>query len=244
MTKLSVNINKIATLRNARGGNVPNVVDVAMDCQEYGAQGITVHPRPDERHIRYQDVRDLVPIITTEFNIEGYPSRSFMDLVLSVKPKQVTLVPDPPEAITSNAGWDTIKNKSLLKDIIAEFQNAGIRTSIFIDTDLKNIENAVDTGTNRIELYTEPYATLFPANQQKAIEPFVKAALRAREIGLQLNAGHDLSLENLAYFIEKIPFISEVSIGHALIADALYFGLETTIEMYLEEIARGTKAAK
>ena len=239
MTTLSVNINKIATIRNARGGNIPDVKKAAIDCEEFGAHGITVHPRPDERHIRYKDARDIRPIITTEFNIEGYPSRKFMDLVLEVKPHQVTLVPDPPDAITSNAGWDTLKNKQLLKEIIAEFKTAGIRTSIFVDTNLANINNALDTGTDRIELYTEPYAANFDIDKEKAIAPFVTAALRAKKIGLEINAGHDLNLDNLAFFIEKIPFLSEVSIGHALISDALYYGLEATIQMYLAQIDKG-----
>ena len=234
MTRLSVNINKVATIRNARGGNVPNVVQVAVDCQRFGAEGITVHPRPDERHITRQDVLDLRPVVSTEFNIEGYPSKEFLEMVLRIKPEQVTLVPDPPDAITSNAGWDTIKNESFLKEVIAEFKNAGIRTSIFIDTDLKNITNAAKTGTNRIELYTEPYATDYPKNKEKAVKPFVVAAKVAIESGLGLNAGHDLSLENLRYFKEKVIGLDEVSIGHALISDALYFGLENTIQMYLK----------
>jgi len=233
MTKLSVNINKIATIRNARGGNIPNVLQAAIDCQEFGAEGVTIHPRPDERHIRYQDARDIKPIITTEFNIEGNPTRRFMDLVLEVKPDQVTLVPDAPDAITSNAGWDTVKNIDLLKDIIAEFHSAGIRTSIFIETDLKMIENALLTGTDRIELYTEDYATQYSTNRQQAIAPFVKAAEKAVELGLGINAGHDLNLENLQYFVQNIPGLLEVSIGHALISDALYYGLENTIQMYL-----------
>ncbi len=233
MTRLSVNINKIATIRNARGGNVPDLQKVAIDCQRFGAEGITIHPRPDERHIRYQDVFDLRPIVYTEFNIEGYPSNSFIDLVIKVKPEQVTLVPDPPTAITSNAGWDTIKHESFLKEVIAEFKNVGIRTSIFIDTNLKNIENAAKTGTNRIELYTEPYAIQYPANKEIAVAPFVKAAQCAIQNGLGLNAGHDLSLENLKFFNEMVKGLDEVSIGHALICDALYFGLENTIQMYL-----------
>lgn len=232
MTQLSVNINKIATIRNARGGNVPNVKQVAIDCQSFGAAGITVHPRPDERHIRYQDVRDIQPIITTEFNIEGYPNRMFIDLVLSVVPNQVTLVPDPPEALTSNAGWDTVKYQSYLKEVIAEFKKAGIRTSIFVDTQLANIDGALGTGTDRIELYTEPYATDYSKNKEKAIAAFVIAAQRAKYLGLGVNAGHDLSLENLAFFSQQIPFLDEVSIGHALISDALYYGLENTIQMY------------
>jgi len=237
MTKLSVNINKIATLRNARGGNVPNIVKVALDCEHFGAEGITVHPRPDERHIRYADVCELRPLVTTEFNIEGYPSESFIELVCNVKPNQVTLVPDPPEAITSNAGWDTVKNQSFLKQVVAEFHKYGIRVSIFVDTDSKNMEYAKLCGTDRVELYTEPYATNYPKNREKAIAPFVEAGKLARELGLGLNAGHDLNLENLAYLYENIPWLDEVSIGHALIADALYFGLEDTIRRYKEQLA-------
>jgi pyridoxine 5-phosphate synthase len=236
MTHLSVNINKIATLRNARGGNVPNVLQVAIDCQRFGAEGITVHPRPDERHIRYQDVRDIKPIITTEFNIEGYPSDSFIDLVLSVKPHQVTLVPDPPEALTSSNGWDTITNKEYLKKIISIFQSNGIRTSIFVNPDVELVKHAADTKTDRVELYTEPYASNYSLNREKAIDPFVSAAIAANKVGLGLNAGHDLSLENLRYFAENIPNLTEVSIGHALISDALYFGLENTIQLYLKQL--------
>jgi len=236
MTRLSVNINKIATLRNARGGNIPNVLKAAIDCERFGAEGITVHPRPDERHIRYQDVRDIRPIITTEFNIEGYPSESFLELVLSVTPHQVTLVPDPPDALTSNTGWDTIANKDFLKKVIARFQEHGIRTSIFVNADPLMVKHAADTGTNRIELYTEPYASHFPGNAAQAIEPFVKAAEAAREVGLGLNAGHDLNLDNLNYFARNIPNLLEVSIGHALICDALYYGLENTIQMYLRQL--------
>ncbi|NVO02727.1 MAG: pyridoxine 5'-phosphate synthase [Bacteroidetes bacterium] len=236
MTKLSVNINKIATIRNARGGNMPNLVQVAIDCERFGAQGITVHPRPDERHIRYSDVFELKEIVTTEFNIEGYPSKSFIDLVKAVKPDQVTLVPDPPEAITSNAGWDTKKNKDFLTKVVSEFKSLRIRTSIFVDTELINIENALDTQTDRIELYTESYAKFFEKNQQNAIKPFVDAAIKANELGLGINAGHDLSLENLKYFKENIPNLLEVSIGHALICDALYFGLENVIQMYLKQL--------
>jgi len=232
MTRLSVNINKIATLRNARGGNIPNVFQAAVDCQEFGAEGITVHPRPDERHIRYQDVWDIKPIITTEFNIEGYPSETFIELVLAAKPDQVTLVPDPPEALTSNAGWDTIGHLDFLKDTIRRFHEVGIRTSIFIDTDTENIKNAAKTGTDRVELYTEPYATEFSQNKEAAIKPFRLAAESARSVGLGLNAGHDLNLNNLAFFAKSIPDLLEVSIGHALIADALYFGLHNTIMMY------------
>ncbi len=236
MTRLSVNINKIATLRNARGGNIPNVLKTAIDCQRFGAEGITVHPRPDERHIRYQDARDIKPIITTEFNIEGNPTESFIDLVLSIAPHQVTLVPDPPGAITSNAGWDTINNKEYLKKVIAIFKAQRIRTSIFVDPDPEMVKRAADTLTDRIELYTESYATLYPENREKAIAPFIKAAEAAKIVGLELNAGHDLSLENLKFFNQNIPNLVEVSIGHALIADALYFGLENTIQMYLQQL--------
>jgi pyridoxine 5-phosphate synthase len=236
MTKLSVNINKIATLRNARGGNIPDVIKAALDCERFGAQGITVHPRPDERHIRYSDVYELKPVLTTEFNIEGYPNQKFIDLVTSVKPAQVTLVPDPPHVLTSNAGWDTVKNKNMLKDIISEFHENGIRTSIFIETDTRMIENAKDTGTDRVELYTESYASGYSKDRDAAIKPFVDAAKVANEAGLELNAGHDLSLENLAYFAQNIPGLLEVSIGHALIADALYYGLENTIQLYLRQL--------
>ncbi len=232
MTRLSVNINKIATIRNARGGNIPNVKQSAIDCQAFGAEGITVHPRPDERHIRYQDVYDIKPIINTEFNIEGYPTKEFIDLVLDVKPTQVTLVPDPPDVLTSNAGWDTIKHQAFLKSVIHKFKDAGVRTSIFVDTKLKNIEGAVGTRTDRIELYTEPYADNYPSNKEAAIADFVVAADKAKELGLGINAGHDLSLDNLAYFNEQIPFLDEVSIGHALISDALYLGLENVIQLY------------
>jgi len=236
MTKLSVNINKIATLRNARGGNIPNVCQVALDCERFGAQGITVHPRPDERHIRRSDVWDLRSILKTEFNIEGYPSADFIDLVKSVKPHQVTLVPDPPEAITSSAGWDTVTNLNFLKEVVAGFQSVGIRVSIFVDTNLKNIEYAALTGTDRVELYTEPYATDYPNDREKAVAPFLEAATLAKKLGLGLNAGHDLSLENLAYFHAQIPWLEEVSIGHALISDALYFGLEDTIKRYKKQL--------
>ena len=236
MTKLSVNINKIATLRNARGGNTPNVCQVALDCEHYGAQGITVHPRPDERHIRQTDVWDLKSILTTEFNIEGYPSLEFIKLVKSVKPHQVTLVPDPPEAITSSAGWDTVKNLEFLKEVVTDFQNVGIRVSIFVDTNPVNIEYAALTGTDRVELYTEPYATNYPIDREKAIAPFIEAAVMAKKLGLGLNAGHDLSLENLAYFHTMIPWLEEVSIGHALISDAIYFGLEDTIKRYKKQL--------
>lgn len=237
MTKLSVNINKIATLRNARGGNIPNVLNAAINCQVYGADGITVHPRPDERHIRYKDVLEIRPIIRTEFNIEGNPSESFIDLVLSVKPHQVTLVPDRHDAITSNAGWDTVKYRSFLTDIVFTFKKTGIRTSIFVDSDTANIENAALTGTDRVELYTEPYASAFSRNAAEAVKPFVRAALIARDAGLGINAGHDLNLDNLAYLHKNIPWIMEVSIGHALIADALYMGLENTIRMYKRQLS-------
>jgi len=236
LTRLSVNINKIATLRNARGGNIPDVQKVAVDCEQFGAQGITVHPRPDERHIRLSDVELLKTLVTTEFNIEGYPSESFMELVTRVKPDQVTLVPDPPEALTSSAGWDTLKHQNFLKEVIGEFQRHGIRTSIFIGTEARLIEGAAKTGTNRVELYTEPYATKYPSDAEAAIKPFLEAATVAREVGLELNAGHDLSLENLRYMKLQIPWLKEVSIGHALIADALYYGLQNTIQMYLRQL--------
>lgn len=233
MTKLSVNINKVATIRNARGGNNPDVLKVAVDCEKFGAQGITVHPRPDERHIRYQDVREIKPLITTEFNIEGNPIDKYIKLVLEVKPTQVTLVPDADNQITSNHGWDTVANKGFLTDVIGQFKEAGIRTSIFVDAEPKMVEAARMCGTDRIELYTEPYAAGYEANREEAIKPFVEAAEVAREVGLGLNAGHDLSLQNLTYFHQNIPWLDEVSIGHALICDALYFGLEDTIKRYL-----------
>lgn len=233
MTKLSVNINKVATIRNARGGNNPDVQKVAVDCEKFGAQGITVHPRPDERHIRYQDVRDIRPLITTELNIEGNPIDKYIRLVLEVKPTQVTLVPDADNQITSNHGWDTVENKGFLTDVIGQFKEAGIRTSIFVDAEPKMVEAAKLCGTDRVELYTEPYASGYEANREEAIKPFVEAAETAREIGLGLNAGHDLSLENLTYFHQNIPWLDEVSIGHALICDALYLGLEETIKRYL-----------
>lgn len=232
MTQLSVNINKIATIRNARGGDVPNVLQVALDCEKFGAQGITVHPRPDERHIRFKDVYDLKAQIKTEFNIEGYPSTDFIELIKSVKPAQVTLVPDAPDAITSNAGWDTKLHQSFLSDLIDEFKAMGVRTSIFTGTDPEIIEYAAKTGTDRIELYTEPYAILYPTNKEAAVVPFVEAARIAKKLGLGINAGHDLSLENLNFFSKSIPYIDEVSIGHALISDALYLGLERTIAAY------------
>ncbi len=232
MTKLSVNINKIATLRNARGGNNPDVLKVALDCEKMGAEGITVHPRPDERHIRRSDVFALRPLLTTEFNIEGYPSPDFIDLVLKVKPHQVTLVPDAPDQLTSNAGWDTKTNQAFLSELMETFSTAGIRTSIFVSTDLELIEYAAKTGADRVELYTEPYATLYPQDPEAAIAPFVEAAKLVRSLGMGLNAGHDLSLVNLRYMHEQIPWLDEVSIGHALICDALYLGLEKTIEEY------------
>lgn len=232
MTKLSVNINKVATLRNARGGNVPDVLKVALDCERFGADGITVHPRPDERHIRRQDVYDLRPLLHTEFNIEGYPAPEFIDLVLKVKPHQVTLVPDSPAQLTSNAGWDTKKNLAFLSEVLEEFKKAGIRTSVFVSTDVEMIEYAAKAGTDRVELYTEPYASGYVKNPEAAVAPFVTAAKAVRSLGLGLNAGHDLSLVNLNYFYKNIPWLDEVSIGHALICDALYLGLERTIREY------------
>lgn len=234
MTRLSVNINKIATLRNSRGGNVPNLVAAALACERFGAEGITVHPRPDERHIRYKDVYDLKAEIKTEFNIEGNcQEQKFVDLVLANKPAQVTLVPDALGQLTSNHGWDTIKNKSYLQEMVKIFKDAGIRVSIFVDPDVDMIEAAAETGTDRVELYTEGYAAEYGFDKEKAIEPYFKAALKAREVGLGLNAGHDLDLNNLAYFNQHIPDLLEVSIGHALISDALYLGLEETIKRYL-----------
>lgn len=232
MTKLSVNINKVATLRNARGGNNPDVEKVALDCELFGAEGITVHPRPDERHIRYADVYDLRPVLKTEFNIEGYPSKEFIDLVLRVKPTQVTLVPDAPDQITSNCGWDTKTHQAFLTELMDTFGEAGIRTSIFVGTDLELIEYAAKTGADRVELYTEPYASLYPKNPEAAVAPFIEAAERVHKLGMGLNAGHDLSLVNLKYFHDNIPWLDEVSIGHALICDALYLGLKKTIEEY------------
>ena len=233
MTKLSVNINKIATLRNSRGGDVPNVVQVAQDIERFGGQGITVHPRPDERHIRYQDVKDLKPVITTEFNIEGNPIPKFVDLVLAAKPAQVTLVPDAEDAITSNSGWDTIKHRGQLKEIIEEFKRNNIRTSIFVDPDPRMVEGAANTGTDRIELYTEDYATQYSKGNKNAVLPYVECAKVANSLGLGINAGHDLSLQNIRYFKENIPGLLEVSIGHALIAESLYQGLESVIRQYL-----------
>ena len=234
MTKLSVNINKIATLRNSRGGNNPDLLRTATDIERFGGQGITVHPRPDERHIRYQDVRDLINIVNTEFNIEGYPSEDFCNLVCEVCPTQVTLVPDSPDQLTSNHGWDTKKNLTFLTDITTRFKNAGIRVSIFIDANKEMADYALNAGADRIEMYTEPYASEYGQNRELAIEPFVETANYCKSIGLGINAGHDLSLENLQYFHKCIPFLDEVSIGHALICDALYMGLEQTVKAYLE----------
>lgn len=237
MTRLSVNINKIATLRNSRGGNNPNVVKTALDCEGFGAQGITVHPRPDERHIRYQDVLDLQQVVTTEFNIEGNPTEhKFVELVLKTRPTQVTLVPDALGAITSNAGWDTITHRARLTDLVQTFQSAGIRVSVFVDPIEAMVEGAKVCGADRVELYTEPYAEHYFNDREKAVAPYVSAAKVAHEIGLGINAGHDLSLDNLRYLKQQIPYLDEVSIGHALICDALYFGLENTIQMYLREL--------
>ncbi|CAM3537670.1 pyridoxine 5'-phosphate synthase [Flavobacterium saliperosum] len=236
MTKLSVNINKIATLRNSRGGNVPNLLQVAKDIQRFGAEGITVHPRPDERHIRYQDARDLVGVVYTEYNIEGNPQHNFIDLVMECKPTQVTLVPDAIGALTSNAGWDTVKNQAYLKEVIAEFKNNGIRTSIFVDPILEMIEGAKATGTDRIELYTEAFAHQYGLGNKKGIDPYVASAVLANELGLGINAGHDLSLDNIKFFKENIPGLLEVSIGHALISESLYLGLENVVNMYLQRL--------
>ncbi|MEH6537958.1 MAG: pyridoxine 5'-phosphate synthase [Psychroserpens sp.] len=236
MTKLSVNINKIATLRNSRGGNTPNVVQFAKDVQRFGAEGVTVHPRPDERHIKYQDTKDLKPEVYTEFNVEGNPVKSFMDLVLEVRPTQVTLVPDAVDALTSNAGWDTIKHKSFLTEVISEFKSNGIRTSIFVDPDLKMVEGAKAIGTDRIELYTETFAHLYGLGNRKAIEPFTKAAELSNDIELGINAGHDLSLDNIKFFKDNIPGLLEVSIGHALISESLYLGVENVVQMYLQRL--------
>jgi pyridoxine 5-phosphate synthase len=236
VTKLSVNINKVATLRNARGGNMPDLLKFAIDCERFGAQGITVHPRPDERHIKYSDLKPLKEKVSTELNIEGYPSEDFVNMVLQIKPHQVTLVPDAPDAITSNAGWDTQKNEEFLRNIIIPFKNAGIRTSIFIDTEPMNMVFAIKTGTDCVELYTEAYAANYNANKEKAIEPYVKAAEMAHSLGLKINAGHDLNIENLKFFKSQITHLDEVSIGHALISDALYYGIENTIQMYLKQL--------
>ncbi|MBQ8483750.1 MAG: pyridoxine 5'-phosphate synthase [Bacteroidales bacterium] len=236
MTRLSVNINKIATIRNARGGNMPDVTKAALDCERFGAEGITVHPRPDERHIRYADVREIRPLITTEFNIEGNPIPSFIDLVLEVVPDQVTLVPDAHDAITSNAGWDTLRNREFLSEVCKEFKNRGIRTSIFVDPVPAMAEGAALCGCDRVEMYTESYASMYRKDREAAIAPFIKTAQAARECGLGLNAGHDLNLENLEHFIRNIPWTDEVSIGHAIICDALYMGLEQTIQAYLSKV--------
>ncbi len=240
MTKLSVNINKIATIRNARGGNSPDVVKAALDIEKFGADGITVHPRPDERHIRYADVLNLKPVLSTEFNIEGNPAPKFMDLVLAVRPTQVTLVPDAPDALTSSAGWDTKTHLDELTDIVSRLKDAGIRTSIFVDPDPEMVRYAAKTGTDRVELYTEPYASAYPTDPEAAVAPFVEAALEAKRLGLQVNAGHDLSLVNLEFFLQKIPFVKEVSIGHQLICDALYLGLQETVRQY-KQIAESAK---
>lgn len=237
MTKLSVNVNKIATLRNSRGGNVPNLLKVAKDIQDFGAEGITIHPRPDERHIKYQDARDLKPIVTTEFNIEGNPIEKFINLVLEVKPTQVTLVPDAVDAITSNAGWDTVTHQSFLKEVIAEFKNNGIRTSIFLDPNPNLVEAAATTGTDRIELYTEAFAIGFKEGNEKAIQPYIETAMLANQTGLGINAGHDLNLENIQFFKENIPNLLEVSIGHALISESLYLGLENVVNLYLRKLS-------
>ena len=234
MTKLSVNINKVATLRNARGGNVPDVVKVALDCERFGADGITVHPRPDERHIRRKDVYDLRPLLHTEFNIEGYPAPEFIDMVLKVKPHQVTLVPDSPTQLTSNAGWDTKANFAFLSEVLDGLNKAGIRTSVFVSTDVEMIEYAAKTGTDRIELYTEPYACGYDTDAEQVVAPYVEASILAHKLGMGVNAGHDLNLENLMFFHGKVPYLNEVSIGHSLIADALYLGLKTAIARYKE----------
>ena len=236
MTRLSLNINKFATLRNARGGNLPNLIDVALDCERFGAEGITVHPRPDERHITYRDVYDLNNKLTTEFNIEGYPSKQFLKTIFEVSPDQCTLVPDSPDVLTSDQGWDTIKHKTFLKDVISELKTKGVRVSLFMENDLKKIDCAKEVNADRIELYTGPYAHNFNKGKESSIEAFVNAAEHARKIGLDINAGHDLNLINLPYLIERIPFIKEVSIGHALICDAIYYGLENTIQMYLRSL--------
>ncbi|MGK7392027.1 MAG: pyridoxine 5'-phosphate synthase [Candidatus Cyclobacteriaceae bacterium M2_1C_046] len=236
MTRLSVNINKFATLRNARGGNNPDIIQVAMDCERFGAQGITVHPRPDERHIRYMDVIDLKEVVTTEFNIEGYPDDRYMELIERVRPEQATLVPDPPDVLTSNAGWDTVKNQQKLQDIISQIKDWGVRCSIFVEPEERMIEGAKDTGTDRVELYTEMYARKFLKDPVKAVVPYNRAANKAKDLGIGLNAGHDLDLDNLHFLYQQIPFIDEVSIGHALICDAFYYGLENTIQLYLREL--------
>ncbi|MFT6053632.1 MAG: pyridoxine 5-phosphate synthase [Roseivirga sp.] len=236
MTKLSVNINKIATIRNARGANNPNVAQVAKDCERFGAQGITIHPRPDERHITTKDVYDLKKVVTTEFNIEGYPDQRFIEMIKSVKPEQATLVPDPPHVLTSNAGWDTIKHAEFLKSVIADLKTAGVRVSIFVAPEIRMVEGAAAVGTDRIELYTEMYASSYEKDKNAAVADYVRAANKAKELGLGINAGHDLDLKNLAFFKESIPFMKEVSIGHALICDALYLGLENTVQLYLRAL--------
>jgi pyridoxine 5-phosphate synthase len=236
MTRLSVNINKIATLRNARGADNPNVIKVAMDCERFGAQGITVHPRPDERHIRYRDVLELKKVVTTEFNIEGYPDERYLKLVLDVRPEQATLVPDKPDAITSNAGWDTITNDLYLRDIVTQLKLTGARVSLFVDPNSKMVEGAKNVGADRIEFYTEPYASQYLFNKETAIKPYIEAAKTARSLGLGMNAGHDLDLKNLKYLKQCIPDLEEVSIGHALICDSLYLGLENTIQLYLKQL--------
>jgi pyridoxine 5-phosphate synthase len=236
VTRLSVNINKIATLRNARGGNNPDVIQVARDCERFGAQGITVHPRPDERHIRFADVVELKRIVATEFNIEGYPDQRYFDLVTTTRPDQATLVPDAPDQITSNAGWDTIKNQSLLSEIISQIKKAGTRVSVFVDPDVKMVEGAAKAGADRIELYTEPYAAAYRKDRNNAIRPYVESARVAKQIGLGINAGHDLDLHNLKFLKDNISYLDEVSIGHALICDALYYGLENTIQLYLKQL--------
>jgi pyridoxine 5-phosphate synthase len=241
MIRLSVNINKIATLRNARGGNNPDVIKAAVDCERFGAQGITVHPRPDERHIRYNDVFALKDIVKTEFNIEGYPDERYLKIIREVKPAQATLVPDPPQAITSNAGWDTKANEIFLKEVVEEIKSIGVRVSIFVDPIPQMVEGAKKVNSDRVELYTEPYAHEYPRNKEAAIRPYKESAALAYEAGLGINAGHDLSLENLNFFAQNIPNLDEVSIGHALICDALYFGLENTIQLYLRELNRVTK---
>ncbi len=236
MTRLSVNINKIATLRNARGGNNPNVVQVAKDCERFGAQGITVHPRPDERHIRFRDVLDLMNVVETEFNIEGYPDERYLELIRTAKPTQATLVPDQPDAITSNAGWDTLSQQAFLKEVVEEIQKSGVRVSVFVDANTRMIEGVKKIGADRIELYTEPYAAGYHINREKVVKPYIIAANLAHELGLGINAGHDLDLKNLSYLKQSIPYLDEVSIGHALVCDALYFGLENTIQLYLREL--------
>jgi pyridoxine 5-phosphate synthase len=241
MTRLSVNINKIATLRNARGGNNPDVIKMAIDCERFGAQGITVHPRPDERHIRYADVLALKDLVRTEFNIEGYPDERYLKIIREVKPAQATLVPDPPQAITSNAGWNTQSNEDFLKDVVEEIKSSGVRVSVFVDPKPKMVEGAKKVNADRIELYTEPYAHEFHKNKDLALKPYKESAQKAHECGLGINAGHDLSLENLNFFAQNIPYLDEVSIGHALICDALYYGLENTIQLYLRELNRTTK---